>query len=63
MPRNSIPSVVTGTHIPKERRTVLEFLRAQARFLHLLEEGVEMIHAEVDQERDEMEGCGHESVI
>lgn len=53
------------TYIPKKRKKVSEFLRAQGRFSHLSEEDIEAIQAEVDLEWDELEerGYGYEIMV
>jgi pyruvate ferredoxin oxidoreductase beta subunit len=48
------------TYVPKKRKRVSEYLRAQGRFSHLSEEDIGIIQAEVDQEWDGLEGRGYE---
>ena len=51
---------VSLTYIPKKRLEVSEYLRAQGRFSHLLDEDIGAIQAEVDREWDELEKRGYE---
>ncbi|MCK4811678.1 MAG: hypothetical protein KAS74_05350, partial [Methanosarcinales archaeon] len=50
---------VNLTYIPKKRRRVSEYLRAQERFSHLLDEDIEEVQAEVDREWDKLEARGY----
>jgi pyruvate ferredoxin oxidoreductase beta subunit len=50
---------VNLTYIPKKRRDVSEYLRAQERFSHLSERDIGAVQAEVDQEWDELEARGY----
>lgn len=54
---------VSMTYIPKKRREVSEYLRAQVRFSHLSDEDIGAIQAEVDREWDELEARGYEYEI
>jgi len=56
---------VSITYIPKKRREVSEYLRAQERFSHLSDEDIGVIQAEVDEEWAELEerGYGYEIVV
>jgi pyruvate ferredoxin oxidoreductase beta subunit len=51
---------VSLTYIPKKRKRVSEYLRAQGRFSHLSDEDIGAIQAEVDEEWDELEARGYE---
>jgi pyruvate ferredoxin oxidoreductase beta subunit len=50
---------VSISYIPKKRKRVSEYLRAQGRFSHLLDEDIAAIQAEVDREWDELEARGY----
>ena len=48
------------SYIPKKRREVSEYLRAQGRFSHLSDDDIGAIQAEVDREWDALEARGYE---
>ncbi len=50
---------VNVTYVPKKRKRVSEYLRAQARFSHLSDEDIGAMQAEVDEEWDELEERGY----
>lgn len=50
---------VSLAYIPKKKRRVSEFLRAQGRFPHLSDDGIGAIQEEVDQEWAGLEERGH----
>ena len=50
--------MVNLTYIPKKRKMVSEYLRAQGRFSHLSEQDIEVVLAEVDRVWDELEARG-----
>lgn len=50
---------VNLTYIPKKRREVSEYLRAQGRFSHLSDDDIEGVQAEVDREWGELEARGY----